>query len=244
MMVTQTKKHVKKRRAVRTGRPLRGEPSRASIVMEAATTTFLRDGYGAASIDGIAAEARVSKATLYRHFHDKKALFEAVVTDIVAALVDPAELEAILARQPKAALKGFAEVTLDALSTPDALGLVRLMISESGRFPEIGAVFYQRVMGKVLQRLTAYLAEQTKKGTFKVADPQLAAFQFLGLLKEATIWPTLMGAVGNVRLADRKTVIDSAVKIFLGAIDPTYVGPRSHAGGRASLPRRSLPLKS
>lgn len=44
-------------------------------VVEGATKVFLRDGFEGASVDDIAREAGVSKATLYAYFPDKRVLF-------------------------------------------------------------------------------------------------------------------------------------------------------------------------
>ena len=41
-------------------------------VLEGARTVFLRDGFEGASVDDIAREAGVSKATLYSYFPEKK----------------------------------------------------------------------------------------------------------------------------------------------------------------------------
>ena len=44
-------------------------------VVEGARTVFIRDGYEGASVDDIARESQVSKATLYSYFPDKRVLF-------------------------------------------------------------------------------------------------------------------------------------------------------------------------
>ena len=44
-------------------------------VLEGARTVFMRDGFERASVDDIAREAGVSKATLYAYFPDKRLLF-------------------------------------------------------------------------------------------------------------------------------------------------------------------------
>ena len=54
-------------------------PDKRSCILEGATRVFLTSGYGAASMDSIAAEAGVSKQTVYSHFGSKDALFEAMV---------------------------------------------------------------------------------------------------------------------------------------------------------------------
>jgi TetR/AcrR family transcriptional repressor of mexJK operon len=76
----------------------RAELKRQAIV-RAARELFLREGFGV-GMDTIAAEAGVSKVTVYNHFGSKGALFTAVITD---ALDEP------LARESSAALEGLAD---------------------------------------------------------------------------------------------------------------------------------------
>src|SRR5690349_12123523 len=58
--------------------PPTGNPRKRRAIIAAATTVFLREGYTRASVDAIAAEAGVSKQTVYNHFGDKENLFLSV----------------------------------------------------------------------------------------------------------------------------------------------------------------------
>ena len=69
-----------------------------SAILDAATTLFLRNGYLGTSMDEIAALARVSKQTVYKHFADKESLFAAIVAAAVDAAGDPVLEEADGAR--------------------------------------------------------------------------------------------------------------------------------------------------
>src|SRR5258708_38050847 len=60
-------------------RRLRMAEKRAEI-LRAARPILLRDGLGGTTLDRVAAEGRISKMTLYRHFPSKEALFEGLVT--------------------------------------------------------------------------------------------------------------------------------------------------------------------
>lgn len=204
----------------RVGRPARGEPSRADHVVAIATGMFLRGGYGAVSIDAIAQAGGMSKATIYRHFTDKQALFGAVVSHLLVAHVDEEGLAAALTLPPETGLPEFANISLDLMSSEKGLALFRLIIGGAPNFPEIGGIFYERAMGVMISKLENYLARQHVEGRLRVPDAGLAAFQFLGLYKEALFWPRLVIGPHPPLKADRATVIARAVEIFLASHRP------------------------
>src|SRR5438105_291359 len=65
-------------------KPLRGrprDPERSKRILEAARAHFYAHGLERASLDAIAADAGVSKMTVYSNFGSKEGLFEAVVSE-------------------------------------------------------------------------------------------------------------------------------------------------------------------
>lgn len=199
----------------RVGRPAKGAPSRADHVVTSAAEMFLRLGYDAVSVDAIAAAGGLSKATIYRHFKDKPALFGAVVSHLLASHIDEAGLAAALNHPPQHALTAFANISLDLMSSEGGLALFRLVIGGVQSFPEIGEIFYERAMGVMIARLETYLAQADAEGALAVPDPRLAAFQFLGLYKEALFWPHLVLGTRLKLKASRKKIIARAVEIFI-----------------------------
>jgi TetR/AcrR family transcriptional repressor of mexJK operon len=154
-------------------------------VLDAARGVFLEVGYGAASMDAIAAEAGVSKQTLYNHFGSKKELFAAIVRDGCEHIIggalgfDPANDS----RDPRAVLTRLAQRYLDIMLSEEALALRRTIIAESRRFPELGAVFYHAGPAVAAKRLADYLAEQSRRGVLEVDHPDIAAEQFFTMLR-------------------------------------------------------------
>src|SRR5690242_12330426 len=56
------------------------------LIMEAAATLFLRNGYQGTSMDEIAALAAVSKQTVYKHFVDKERLFHDIIMGVAGTV--------------------------------------------------------------------------------------------------------------------------------------------------------------
>ena len=121
------------------GRPTAaGSAERATRILDAAAGLFLRDGFAATSIEGIAATAGVSKRTFYARFPGKEAVFLAVVQRLVGTWL--AGFDAALDSAPslEAALLAAGNRMMDVALTPSALALHRLVAAEAGR-PEVGA---------------------------------------------------------------------------------------------------------
>jgi TetR/AcrR family transcriptional regulator, mexJK operon transcriptional repressor len=116
-------------------------------IVEAATTVFLRKGYLGTSMDEIAALAGVSKQTVYKHFADKERLFSEIVRSTVDEVAEGVFGEVIRLEDSgdvEADLRDLARRQLAAVMQPRLLRLRRLVIGESGRFPELGRTFYER----------------------------------------------------------------------------------------------------
>ncbi|CAH2602355.1 TetR/AcrR family transcriptional regulator [Rhodovastum atsumiense] len=193
----------------------RSDAKREAIIA-AATCTFLAEGYAAAAMDDIAARAQVSKRTIYNHFPAKRDLFQAVVARLYASLLAPDAGMLTDAAPPARALPAFAAHVLAHLRQPDLQALLRLVIAEHHRFPELAQDFFAGGKGRAQALLQGYLAAQAARGRLAIADPARAACEFLGAIKEGCYWPALLG----VPTAPDDTAIASATAAFLRAYAP------------------------
>lgn len=145
------------------GRPTADErAARDARIVDVATTLFLEDGFAGVSLDRIAAEAGVTKRTIYTAFGDKAALLRAVVRE-----------QHTYEASPDADLETTAAAICRALLSDRAVALHRLVIAESTRSPEIAREFHEA------GPLTAQRA-LVRAG----ADPDTAAELFTVLLGE------------------------------------------------------------
>lgn len=214
-MKTAMKTKVKKPEKSRAGRPPKGAPAKSDHVLTVAAAMFLKRGYGGVSIDAVAAAGGVSKATIYTHFGDKAGLFAAVVSDLVGRHANEVALAQAFALPPAEGLAAFARASLALMASETGLDLFRMVIGASHDFPRTGEIFYERAMGVMIGRLETYLTRMDAEGALAVPDPAMAAFQFLGLYKEALFWPRLViGARSPLKL-EREAVIARAVAIFM-----------------------------
>ena len=166
-------------------------PEKTEAILRGAMQEFLEHGYAGARIDKIVAAAGVSKATLYRHFADKEALFKALIERIAAKtkLFQQQDFPP-LQEEPVVFLKRYATKMLDNITqNSQEVALLRIIIADSGRFPELGRVFVQTVEKPNLDFLKQYFATHPQ---LQIADPEVAARTFIGTLIHFVIVQNLL----------------------------------------------------
>lgn len=200
-------------------------------IQRAGTEVFLRLGYGAATMDLVAAEAGVSKQTVYNHFHSKEGLFKAIIEELTTALMAPLVLRDTAGSTPDRVLRSLGRDFLGMMLRPSSLALYRLIVAESARFPELGEAIYEVGTGCLLSMLADYLAWEARNGRLSVADPALAAEQFVGLLSGRLQLRALLGVGATLGEAELQRRADHAVSCFLAlyGVDGAK-GARSPAG--------------
>jgi TetR/AcrR family transcriptional repressor of mexJK operon len=190
-------------------------------ILDAGTTLFLRNGYLGTSMDQIAAQARVSKQTVYKQFADKESLFSAIVTAAVDAAGDPVHEEAAALADSDdlaADLRALARDQLGKVLQPQLMQLRRLVIGEAGRFPELGRAFFDRGAGRTTAALAAAFARLTERGLLRADDPELAAAHFNWLVMAAPVnRAMLLGDDAIPTPAELDRYADGGVRAFLAA---------------------------
>ena len=192
-----------------------------NAILDAATTVFLVKGYLGTSMDEIAALARVSKQTVYKHFADKESLFTAIVTAAVDAAGDPVHDEAAALAETEdlaADLRALARDQLGKVMRPDLMQLRRLVIGEAGRFPELGQAFYEHGAGRTIAALTASFERLAERGLIRKDDPALAAAHFNWLVMAAPVNRAMLLGDDAIPSADElDRYADGGVRAFLAA---------------------------
>jgi TetR/AcrR family transcriptional repressor of mexJK operon len=196
-------------------------PRKRRAIVEAATEGFLRNGYRGTSMDEIAALARVSKQTVYKHFADKENLFSAIVTAAVDVAGDPVLEDATVLADSQdlaADLRAFARRQLRLVMQPQLMRLRRLVIGEANRFPDLGRAFYERGAGRSIAALATAFERLTESGRLRVDDPELAAAHFNWLVMAAPVnRAMLLGDDAIPTTAELDRYADGGVRAFLAA---------------------------
>jgi AcrR family transcriptional regulator len=197
----------------------RGETpvGKAESVLAAAKRTFLAGGFGAVSMDTIAREAGVSKATVYSHFAGKEELFGAVIgreCELYFARFSAGELDPVNVR---ASLTVLGRRYLELVLAPDAIALHRIILGEVTRFPGLGEVFWRAGPERQRVQIEAFLQSAVASGTLSVPDPRLAAEQFVSLVRGEIHLRQVLLLAGNAGEAEIDLAVEGAVDTFMRA---------------------------
>ena len=196
------------------------ESAKRKQILEGARRRFLASGFEAASMGEIAREAKVSKGTLYVYFDSKEALFAALVEEAKAASADRLHRLDDGEGDVRDKLTRFAAGLIEKLSRPDHISLVRMVVGASEKFPRIARGFFEAGPAYSARGVADYLAEQTRLGALDVADPQAAAWQFLGMCQHPTMVGVMLGAMEPPDAARVAQLSESVVATFLAAYGP------------------------
>jgi len=195
------------------------ESPKRRAILNAATDLFAARGYGAVSMDAIAREADVSKATLYAHFESKDRLFAMIVRVACEENIAPQyDLPDTGSREQSgdvaAALQAIGGRALRFFLHDRILAIHRLVIAESIRFPELGRAFYENGPAAGRKMLGAWMASQPG---LNVPEPELAAEQFSCLLRSGLYLRATLGLGPDPDEPAIDAVVTAAVRTFLRA---------------------------
>ncbi|CBS87335.1 TetR/AcrR family transcriptional regulator [Azospirillum lipoferum] len=204
-----------------------GTSVRRTAILTIAGRAFLRQGYADASMDGIAAEVGGSKSTLYRYFPSKAALFAAYVEEIGTLTWSALAAVQVEEKGTEAVLEDTARAYLDLILSPSALAVTRLVMAETGRFPEIGRIFYERGIRRAESQIAAILqrlAERSDVPGWNFLALPGAAAHFRALCEAGLHEKCLWGVYESASPEDVGSVAQQAVARFLrGCLGQIYL---------------------
>ncbi len=172
-------------------------------------------GYGATSMSAIAARLGGSKTTLWTYFPSKQELFAAVADDLVSRYGKALEVQLDPRGQLATELGRFARALLLTLHTPAVIDMYRMVIGEAGRFPELGAMLYERGAARGKGRLAEYFETCMSMGKLRRGYEWRAADHFTSMLQMGSVQRRLLGLTDRPADGDLDREADDAVGTFL-----------------------------
>lgn len=161
-----------------------------SAILAAASTLFRSDGYQGASMEDIAKTASVSTATLYRHFASKVDLFEAVAALSLERL--ETDIDITPSEAPMERLERLAAAYADLLCQPTTVGIMRMLLAETGRNSDLADRFYNNVKSRLGDVFESVIGELKITGSITRGDIDRAPGQLQGMIEHATLMRALI----------------------------------------------------
>lgn len=167
----------------------RRKESRPNELLAAALELFVERGYAATRLEDVAARAGASKGTLYLYFSGKDELFKAVVRGEILPAI--AKAETLVGQFPGSAsdlLRTVVSGIWSNVGNTLLSGIPKLIIAESGNFPDLARFYYQEVILRGFALIKSILERGVRQGEFRKLDVEPTARAMLGPLLLSMLW--------------------------------------------------------
>ena len=219
-------------RAAGPGRPK--DLGKRAAILEAAKHMFVSHGFEGVSMDQIAAEAGVSKLTVYSHFGDKEALF----SEAISAKCEEQLGTGLFAIDPATPLRErlleIGRSFFILITSEEALAIHRVVTTQPPPL-KLGQLFWEAGPRRLQEAFEAFLREEVALGALDIPDVHRAASQFFCLLKGELHMRLLCGCCPEFSPEEVEEHLQATVDLFLRAHAPrggTTGAPAARARGR------------
>ena len=197
------------------GRPK--DLGKRAAILEAAKQLFAREGFNGVSMDQIAAEAGVSKLTVYSHFGDKDALFAAAVQAKCEEMLPDALFEIELTGSVRDQLRAIGEAFFALITSEEAISTQRMMMVPGNIDDKLKQTFWEAGPQRTHDAFAAMLQALVAKGELDVPDVATASVQFFTLITGEMHARMTCGLCSRPGPLDARRHIDATVDMFLRA---------------------------
>lgn len=200
------------------GRPK--DLEKRAAILEAAKKLFPLHGFDGVSMDAIAAEAGVSKLTVYNHFTDKDTLFvEAIREACLEQLPDE-----LFPHQPSGpirdALVRIGTSFFALVSSEGSVNLHRMILADPRNGPRLGQMFWEAGPARIIASFERFLQTAVAAGQLEIPDVHMAAAHFLSLLKAQVNQRMICCGPPSLAAHSDEEHISAVVDFFLRAYAP------------------------
>jgi TetR/AcrR family transcriptional repressor of mexJK operon len=200
------------------GRPK--DLEKRAAILAAAKRLFPLSGFEGTSMDAIAAEAGVSKLTVYSHFTDKETLFVAAIRARCTDQVPDALFDVDTSGPVHGQLEAIARAFLALITSPEAISLHRLLTAGSGTSPKLAQLFWEAGPLRMRQSFEEFLRQEVAAGKLDIPDITRAASQFFALLKGELHARLLCGCTQSLTPEDIDEHVAATVDMCMRAWSP------------------------
>lgn len=198
-----------------------GKPSRRALraaerrqaIVDAALAEFSAKGFAAARLEDIAARADVGKGTIYLYFADKEALFQELVRTAIVPLVGRLGAPPAAETSARKLFETFIETFVREVYQTRRGDIIRLMIAEGARFPQLAEFYYREVVSRGIAGMQMLIQYGISRG--EVNNPAVIKHPQL-LIAPAMIAVIWHGLFGRFAPLDVKAMFEVHVDLIFG----------------------------
>lgn len=199
--------------------PSPGRPKdlgKRAAILDAAKRMFTAHGFERVSMDQIAAEAGVSKLTVYSHFGDKETLFSAAIS----AKCEEQLEQGLFAVDPDSSLReqllGIGRAFVALINSEESLAIHRVVTTQPTP-AKLGQLFWEAGPRRVQQAFESFLRDEIAAGALDIPEVHRAASQFFCMLKGEMHMLLLCGCIDRADAAETEAHVQATVDMFLRA---------------------------
>ena len=192
---------------------------RRQQIIEAALKVFSTKGFHKATNKDIAqAAGGISPGLIYWYFKDKEDLFLSIIRERAAIFQLAEHPEQLMELPPREGLALIGRTYLSVFKLPGNVAVLRMLIGEAIRFPQIAEMFYKQVASRFLGLLSQYLQHQVDLGRLRPHDTMIAARSFLGMFVINVVTREIMRDPMAMAMPDEQ-LIATVLDIFLDGLE-------------------------
>jgi AcrR family transcriptional regulator len=192
---------------------------RRQQILEAALKVFSTKGFHKATNKDIAqAAGGISPGLIYWYFKDKEDLFFAIIRERAGIFQLADHPERLMELPPRQGLALIGRTYLSIFKVPGNVAIIRIMVGEAIRFPQIAEMFYKQVASRFLGLLSKYLQHQVELGRLRPHDTIIGARSFLGMFVVNVVTREIMRDPVALATPDEQ-LIATVLDIFLGGLE-------------------------
>jgi AcrR family transcriptional regulator len=202
---------------IRTDVRRRRKAERPKEILEAAFSEFSRNGYAATTLDQIAERAGVTKGTIYVYFENKEHLFISMVRDITKATFDTVEAMFDTHEGSTADLlrMQFSFIYQHIVEDQRRREVVRMLIAEAPRFPELADRYYQEILQPCMERLTQAIQRGVDRGEIRNSPVNETPHVVIAPIALVDLWLMMFG---DRQSLDLKTYFNTHLDVVLNGL--------------------------
>jgi AcrR family transcriptional regulator len=187
--------------------------ARREAILTAALDEFSARGFAATRLDDVARRAGVAKGTIYLYFRDKESLFQDLIRTMLTPIIGTVEGLGQADLPFGTLVQHLTELFVREIYETRRKDVIRLMIAEGPRFPQLAEFYYREVLSRIIAAVRALVARAVKRGEAPaglIDFPQLIAAP--GLI--AIIWS---GLFERFEPLDLRAMMRTHLALLLGA---------------------------